>query len=1222
MDLHDPIFNKSVNRSSQNQKKFSEQQLAPSSSREVKNLSDQKSVRDHVNDLLNKAATASSLSVKLSNLKLVKEIVLKSDETLVDNYTDEIIAFITDNSIQIRCFVISYIEQACIIEPSLMTKLFTNYFLPLTKESSITAKHITLSATRLYPFCLKRIIKNPDENHAALWRIVNKLQTNICCLLDSERDGIRTQTIKYLQIIISTSSSSNKMIDSDSNLCSSLDEVPLNHPILSKESIKKNGLYCFSKFINFVISPSISSSNLLVAMSTLFELAIDRSQFMADIIKTFEYLSGNLPPTLAKNQVGNVKKQLKMHILKLLKPVEAHPFHTQITQLLAGLGASTSEISRYTPKDLLRDKKSTSKRKADAEESIGKKPKLDDEDDIFQSNPTNVKPVVKSTYTTSVNITAQELIPCLTIENVSNLVLLSMVNLPDTIPEFFKTSYKPIESAGTKDQIQYLARLLSAQITASQMGSGNERAAQLFEEGSRRLFEKQQQEAKGKQSAGHIQTVIGGITPSDVNNSGEKLNEKKIVPNIDALKPAVPAKATERRMRGFHLSTITKPLRLETKFDIIHNSVLRLLKSEEKCIRSGYQSVWQNVITKLVAQFGGELHKALAEYILSDIRNRSGLAFQWLYEEFRIYLDNSQIVDDEVALKNYSAAFSVILEGILDKHDAKEGIFAKMMLQSPLLTDASIKLLQRYCEDENHATAGLTLTKTLMEQRPAHQIQFLYLLLELSIFHREKVRSQAINILVQMHYSGKLSAEIKSFAIQSLSYLPQKSPPHLLTNITPSEDDTENVVEWTDDSIKQCTSLCLSLLPSNHDLISNLAAVYVQANSTIKRSVLRALDGPVHGMGMDSPQLLDLVENCPPEGETLVTRILHILTDKEHPTVELTEKVRDLHQKRVSDVRFLIPVLTGLTKKEVLDAIPKLILHNKAVVQGVISRLVRSRRQADSDVISAGPITPQELLVHLHNVQFKSDELMFVIKAIQMCLMEKSIYTPEVIVSVINKLTEQSSFPPLMMRTLLQALIQYPRLSTYVVNVLNRLISKKVWDTAQTWQGFIKCCQKLKPQSFQILLSLPLPQLESAFEIAPDLRSSLKDYLDKCSPLQRQHISPMVYAILNKTPEQIKHEKMLQKQQQAIQEAKERKLKAKVEWDKKVEKERQRQFGAKKTGRSTGQKKPESSRSREESSKDRPSNHEESKKKNPDTGSSTPTRDENVEKVEDEMKQR
>jgi len=33
-------------------------------------------------------------------------------------------------------------------------------------------------------------------------------------------------------------------------------------------------------------------------------------------------------------------------------------------------------------------------------------------------------------------------------------------------------------------------------------------------------------------------------------------------------------------------------------------------------------------------------------------------------------------------------------------------------------------------------------------------------------------------------------------------------------------------------------------------------------------------------MGMDSPELLLLVENCPRGAETLVTRIIHILTDK------------------------------------------------------------------------------------------------------------------------------------------------------------------------------------------------------------------------------------------------------------------------------------------------------------------------------------------------------
>jgi len=35
------------------------------------------------------------------------------------------------------------------------------------------------------------------------------------------------------------------------------------------------------------------------------------------------------------------------------------------------------------------------------------------------------------------------------------------------------------------------------------------------------------------------------------------------------------------------------------------------------------------------------------------------------------------------------------------------------------------------------------------------------------------------------------------------------------------------------------------------------------------------------------------------------------------PSPELVDRVRDLYQKRVSDVRFLIPVLNGLTKVSV-----------------------------------------------------------------------------------------------------------------------------------------------------------------------------------------------------------------------------------------------------------------------------------------------------------------
>lgn len=93
--------------------------------------------------------------------------------------------------------------------------------------------------------------------------------------------------------------------------------------------------------------------------------------------------------------------------------------------------------------------------------------------------------------------------------------------------------------------------------------------------------------------------------------------------------------------------------------------------------------------------------------------------------------------------------------------------------------------------------------------------------------------------------------------------------------------------------------------------------MYVETNADIKRIILRLIENPIRNMGMDSPDFLKLVEECPKGAETLVTRVIHILTDKEPPTLELVNRVRDLYNTRISDVRFLIPVLNGLTKSEV-----------------------------------------------------------------------------------------------------------------------------------------------------------------------------------------------------------------------------------------------------------------------------------------------------------------
>lgn len=57
----------------------------------------------------------------------------------------------------------------------------------------------------------------------------------------------------------------------------------------------------------------------------------------------------NLPPTLAKSQVSSVRKNLKLHLVAVLKHPGSLEFQSQISTLLLDLGMPQSEISRSTP---------------------------------------------------------------------------------------------------------------------------------------------------------------------------------------------------------------------------------------------------------------------------------------------------------------------------------------------------------------------------------------------------------------------------------------------------------------------------------------------------------------------------------------------------------------------------------------------------------------------------------------------------------------------------------------------------------------------------------------------------------------------------------------------------------------------------------------------------------------------------------------------------------
>lgn len=329
-------------------------------------------------------------------------------------------------------------------------------------------------------------------------------------------------------------------------------------------------------------------------------------------------------------------------------------------------------------------------------------------------------------------------------------------------------------------------------------------------------------------------------------------------------------------------------------------------------------------------------------------------------------------------------------------------------------------------------------------------------------------------------------------------------PSEIINEIVDENQELLDTGSWNEDMIKSCLFLYLSLMPVNHKLITGLTDVYIGSVSEIKRVILKTLEVPIKKMGMESQELLKLIQDFPPNSETLVLRIIHILTEKTHPSIDLINKVRFLYSSKLPDVRFLIPILNGLTKSEIVASLPQLIKLSTAVVKEVFNRLLGINTNVP---VHKSPVSPSELLVALHQIDPASCDLKTVINATSLCFAEKQVYTQEVLANVIQQLIEINPIPTLYMRTVIQSLTIYPKLSSFVVSMMQRLIGKQIWKNAKVWEGFIKCCQRIKPISHQVLLKLQPPQLKEVFQSAPDLKEHLSHYVQSITPLERAQIT-------------------------------------------------------------------------------------------------------------------
>nr|XP_019955292.1 PREDICTED: symplekin [Paralichthys olivaceus] len=1072
---------------------------------------------EKVVELLNQAALIAT-EEKLAVLKQVQELIINKDPSLLDNFLDEMIAFQTDKSIEVKKFVIGFIEEACKRDNELLLRLIANLNMLLKDESVNVVKKAILTLTQLYKVTLQWLVrsKTVSDMQEACWDMVTQMKGDVLAQLDSENDGVRTHAIKFTEsLIISLSPrTSDSDIPKRQEGDISLDKVPKDHSYIRYDVLCEEGKSALEKLLKFMVHPAISSINLTTALGSLATIARQRPMFMSEVVQAYETLHANLPPTLAKSQVSSVRKNLKLHLVAVLKHPCSLEFQGQISTLLLDLGMPQSEITRSTP--ALREQR---KRPRHEQYTEGKKVKMeptlmeDDEDKEEPAPLTAPKPAAAPVVQSAIDLTAEFLHPLLNPQNVANLVLISMVYLPDVMPASFQATYTPVESAGTDAQIKHLARLMATQMTSAGIGPGLEQCKAREDEACKEEDNEEDSGSKDLLIKRKVPAVMMGQAISVVGGYSENVPPTE-APSPATVKrlpePILPTAQTKMtgasgRKKVFRLSDVVQPLSDPQIETLTSKAVKRILHSEKAIAQSGMSHVRVKLLSRLVTQFDGMMKEDVLEFILDDIRTRSDLAFSLLYQEYNTYL--SQLPSG--LLESYDHCLFTLLSGLQEKPEQRDGLFTKLVLEAPIITESALEVIRRYCEDESRVYLGMTTLKELIIKRPSRQFQYLHVLLDLSSHEKEKVRTTALAFLKRMYEKDQLRDYIEKFALNYLQLLVHPNPPSLLFG---ADKDTEVASPWTEETVRQCLFLYLSLLPLNHRLVHELASVYTEAIADIKRSVLRAIEQPIRGMGMNSPELLLLVENCPKGAETLVTRCLHILTDKVPPSPELVERVRDLYHKRVPDVRFLIPVINGLEKNEVIQALPKLIKLNPIVVKEVFNRLLGTQHSEGSSSVS--PLTPGDLLIALHNIDSTKCDMKSIIKATNLCFGEKNVYTSEVLAVVMQQLMEHSPLPMLLMRTVIQSLTMYPRLGGFVMNILSRLIVKQVWKYPKVWEGFVKCCQRTKPQSYSVLLQLPPAQLTSVFERCPEMRDPLLQHVHSFTPHQQAHIPTSIMTIL------------------------------------------------------------------------------------------------------------
>ncbi len=118
------------------------------------------------------------------------------------------------------------------------------------------------------------------------------------------------------------------------------------------------------------------------------------------------------------------------------------------------------------------------------------------------------------------------------------------------------------------------------------------------------------------------------------------------------------------------------------------------------------------------------------------------------------------------------------------------------------------------------------------------------------------------------------------------------------------------------------------------------------------------------------------------------------------------------------------------------------------------------------------------------------------LEAIGICFSMTTVFRSDVLANALSRVADLPTLPVVFLRTVIQAVTTYKSLIPFIANnVLPKLVSKKIWETPQLWDGFVRLAKMIAPASYGSLLQLPKEWLRDVVERQPAVKQGLKGFL-------------------------------------------------------------------------------------------------------------------------------